>query len=345
MGGVDTIADPGIPSIMLSYEDCQTIRMDLDNGLNGTIEVDQSVPFDSDLDAGIICHEYGHGISIRLTGGPSTNACLGNGEQQGEGWSDFFGLVLTQQPGDQHDMSRGIGTYVLGQGTSGGGIRPAPYTSDMVVNPYTYDDIDQVSQPHGVGFVWCSMIWDMTWALDNHFGHEDDIYADSSDAGNIVAYNLVMEGLKLQNCNPGFVDARDAILLADTMLYSGQHSCIIWNAFARRGLGFGADQGNENNRSDGLESYDVPSSCSLLSYEDLFVNGPLLPPCGGDNLVIDGTLTQDSIYSARLSLESTAIVPAQIDATFRAGEQVELVDGFTVDSAATLQIYIEPCRD
>ncbi len=30
-------------------------------------------------------HEYGHGISNRLTGGPSQVSCLGNTEQMGEG--------------------------------------------------------------------------------------------------------------------------------------------------------------------------------------------------------------------------------------------------------------------
>ena len=44
---------------------------------------------DSDLDAGVIAHEYGHGISNRLTGGPATATCLGNAEQMGEGWSDW----------------------------------------------------------------------------------------------------------------------------------------------------------------------------------------------------------------------------------------------------------------
>ena len=46
---------------------------------------------DSDLDNGVIAHEYGHGISNRLTGGPTTVTCLNNAEQMGEGWSDWFG--------------------------------------------------------------------------------------------------------------------------------------------------------------------------------------------------------------------------------------------------------------
>ena len=39
---------------------------------------------DGDLDNGIIIHEYAHGISNRLTGGPSNSSCLGNAEQGGK---------------------------------------------------------------------------------------------------------------------------------------------------------------------------------------------------------------------------------------------------------------------
>ncbi|HMJ48200.1 MAG TPA: M36 family metallopeptidase, partial [Ferruginibacter sp.] len=51
---------------------------------------------DGDLDNGVILHEGSHGISNRLTGGPSTTSCLGNQEQMGEGWSDYIGLMATQ---------------------------------------------------------------------------------------------------------------------------------------------------------------------------------------------------------------------------------------------------------
>lgn len=38
-----------------------------------------------DLDAGIIIHEYTHGVSTRLTGGPANSGCLGWGEPGGLG--------------------------------------------------------------------------------------------------------------------------------------------------------------------------------------------------------------------------------------------------------------------
>ena len=43
---------------------------------------------DGDLEAGIVIHELSHGLSTRLTGGPSNSGCLGWGESggMGEGW-------------------------------------------------------------------------------------------------------------------------------------------------------------------------------------------------------------------------------------------------------------------
>jgi extracellular elastinolytic metalloproteinase len=48
--------------------------------------------------------------------------------------------------------------------------------------------------------------------------------------------------MKLQTCSPGFVDGRDGILKADTLLYDGKYSCIIWDAFRKRGLGYYASE-------------------------------------------------------------------------------------------------------
>ena len=60
-------------------------------------------------------------------------------------------------------------------------------------------------------------------------------------------------------CSPGFVDGRDAILLADELNYGGRHYCAIWDAFAGRGLGVDADQGSTSIYNDGIESFAVPN--------------------------------------------------------------------------------------
>ena len=226
---------------------------------------------DSDLDNGVIVHEYGHGISIRLTGGAGNSFCLQNDEQMGEGWSDYFALMFTIEPGDLGTDSRGIGNYLIGAPINGDGIRPYPYSTDLSINPQTYDHIKTVSVPHGVGSVWCTMLWEMTWGLIEQYGYDPDIY--QGNGGNNLALRLVTEALKLQPCSPGFVDGRDAILRADTLLNGGVNSCIIWNAFAKRGLGVSADQGSNFDEDDGTEAFDTPigTPANCLDNSDFFV--------------------------------------------------------------------------
>ncbi|MEO1434074.1 MAG: T9SS-dependent M36 family metallopeptidase [Bacteroidota bacterium] len=256
-----------IPSVMISQGDCATIRAELP-GVSVILQDPGSFELDGDFDNGIIAHEYGHGISIRMTGGPSAGGCLGNSEQMGEGWSDYFGLMMTIEPGDDGSDLRGIGTYVLGQPNNGTGIRPAPYSTDFAVNGFTYGDITntgQISQPHGVGFLWCTMLWDLTWDLIDIYGFDPDFY--NGTGGNNIAMQLVMDGIKLQGCSPGFIDGRDAILAADEANYGGIHQCVIWEAFARRGLGASASQGSENSRTDGSEAFDLPTPLSGVHVE------------------------------------------------------------------------------
>jgi extracellular elastinolytic metalloproteinase len=224
---------------------------------------------DGDFDNLVITHEYGHGVSNRLTGGGNNTGCLGNSEQMGEGWSDYLGAVLTIEPGDAGTDARAVGTYLFGQGVNGGGIRPFPYSTDLAVNPHTYNSIGSVSVPHGVGSVWAEMLWEVTWSLIDTYGYGADIYNFNGDialdAGNVMALALVMEGMKLQPCSPGFVDGRDAIFAADVAIYGGVNECLLWDAFAKRGLGVSASQGSSNSVNDGTEAFDTPSGVASFT--------------------------------------------------------------------------------
>ncbi|MCL4120526.1 UNVERIFIED_CONTAM: hypothetical protein GTU68_029054 [Idotea baltica] len=236
---------------------------------------------DGDFDNMIIAHEYGHGISHRLAGGPSSTGCLSNNEQAGEGWSDWFGLVMTIEPGDTRNDARGVGTFVLNQSTAGLGIRPARYTSSMTVNPYTYADVNNggvVSVPHGVGFIWCSIMWEITWNLIDQYGFDPDIY--NGTGGNNIAMQLAIDGLKLQPCNASFVEQRDAILQADQILTGGANACLLWNGFAKRGLGENAADGG-NGLGGETEDFNVPASACTTTggafYVKVFLEGAYEP--------------------------------------------------------------------
>lgn len=242
---------------------------------------------DGDFSSGIIIHEYGHGISNRLTGGPSDVFCLNNSEQMGEGWSDWLGLVLTANAGDSRTTVRGLGTYALGEPPdTGGGIRPAPYTTDFGTNGFTYGDTTGgLSVPHGIGFTWSTIIWEVYWDLVDEYGFNPNFYDDWSTGGNNLAIQLVMDGMKLQACSPGFVDGRDAILQADVNLTGGANECILWKAFARRGLGENADQGSSGSNGDNSEDFDFPVACDFLG-----ATPDTVSICAGDDAVYDITV-------------------------------------------------------
>ncbi len=240
-----------------------------EDGTNGRMQMYMwsGNPFqlDGSLDNGIVSHEYGHGISNRLAGGPNSAFCLTNSEQAGEGWSDFFSLVMTHEEGDTRTTGRGIGTYADNQSPFGVGIRTYRYTTDMNVNPHTYDDIKWESVPHGVGSVMCAMLWDIYWDLIDVYGYDPDFY--NGTGGNNIAMQLVIDGLKLQPCGAGFADVRDAIILADEINNGGSNYCLLWKAFARRGLGAGAIQGSPETVADGIESFDLPANIKGVGIE------------------------------------------------------------------------------
>ena len=129
-----------IPLFMVSDTDGEAIiEQLLSETVNATINgVTVGPMIDASLDNEIIAHEYGHGISNRLTGGGNNTGCLNNAEQMGEGWSDYLGLIITMKVGDQADDGRGMATYSAGQGPDGGGIRQHKYSRDMTENPLTY---------------------------------------------------------------------------------------------------------------------------------------------------------------------------------------------------------------
>jgi extracellular elastinolytic metalloproteinase len=260
---------------------------------------------DGDLDNGVISHEYGHGISNRLH---PTVSCLSNAEQMGEGWSDWQSLILTMKAGDTAAQGRGIGTYVLGQPTTGVGIRPAPYSTDPAVNNYTYANLPSMAVPHGVGFVWATMLWEMNWALIGAHGFEPNIYNTSSPAGNILAQKLVMAGMDLDPCSPGFVDGRNAILAADTALTGGANQCLIWGAFAKRGLGYSASQGSSSSTTDGTVAFDLPPACTFGG-----ATPPSINVCAGTPAVYTvnvGPAFATSPHSPPVTLAATGNPPA-----------------------------------
>ncbi|KAJ3151669.1 Fungalysin/Thermolysin Extracellular metalloproteinase 5, partial [Irineochytrium annulatum] len=248
---------------------------------------------DGDFEGGIIVHEYAHGISIRLTGGPSNSGCLGWGEAggMGEGWGDFFATILRMTPNSTREDVFSMGEYANG----GQGIRKYSYSTSKLVNPSTYAYVMKPAYwgVHAKGEVWAVILYEVYWNLVDAHGFNPDwhdtelaradrdprTYRDfatgqvrdraandlraaqqvakegwESWGGNVLALQLVVDGLKMQVCNPSFVDARNAILAADKALTGGANECLLYKGFAKRGLGVKA-------RANGFEDFSVPARC------------------------------------------------------------------------------------
>ncbi|MBS1743486.1 MAG: M36 family metallopeptidase [Bacteroidetes bacterium] len=235
---------------------------------------------DGDVDNGVIVHEFGHGISNRLTGGPSQSGCLSSAEQMGEGWSDYFCLMYTQDWANSNlntgfNSPRGIGTYVIGQSPTGSGIRNQKYCTNFAVNNQVYNTTIS-GESHNRGEIWCATLWDMTWNIINQVGTINPDIRNPTTDGNSIALRLVVEGMRLQPCNPGFIDGRDAIIQADQLLYNGVHECAIREAFRRRGMGAFASQGSAGSVSDQTPDYTAGGASFRFSQ-----NGTTQVPEGG----------------------------------------------------------------
>ncbi len=266
-----------IPSVFMNFTDGELLIAAMQNEtVNVTLQGPGPFLLDGSLDNMIVAHEYGHGISNRLTGGPSQAGCLTNETQMGEGWSDWFSLMITLQDNEDYAAGRGMVTYSAGQSVNGIGIRNAKYATDFSVNGFTYADTNnaaQVSQPHGIGFVWATMLYDLTEAYVVKYGFDSDLYYGTG--GNNKVMQLVLDGIKLQPCGPDFIDARDALLAADMATTGGEDQCMIWEVFANRGLGVNASGGSKFSRTDQVENFDMPletdptlQNCTSLSVDE-----------------------------------------------------------------------------
>lgn len=242
---------------------------------------------DGDLDAEVICHEYVHGMTVRLV----SKGSLMWGLQTlalNEGWSDFFAISLLGQPLDDVRGNYPAGAYIYYQRTNQFaanyyfGARRYPYSTDLSKNPLTLVDISTHANPHpgiprhplvgvtlsssptevhNAGEVWCMMLLECRARLIERYRAELDDLIEGYTTGNRTMMQLVVDGMRLAPKHPKFPEARDAILLADRVNHGGKHLDDLWAAFAKRGLGYGAitptDLNNTNNWPI-VESYVTP---------------------------------------------------------------------------------------
>lgn len=259
-GGADN--DAVILSAQDTYDTNNAVFSSPPDGQSGLMLMllwDQSTPRrDCTFEKDVVVHEYTHGLSNRLTGGPDNADCLDSGEAagMGEGWSDFFAIANSLKDEWTRETNVPIGAWVY---NNPNGLRSVPYTTNMEANPNTYATLNGLGEEHDIGETWTTILWEVLWNLVDKHGRnegpkptlENGIPTD----GNFLAQKIVMDGMALQPCSPNFVSARDAIVDADEALTGGDNACELWTAFAKRGLGDGAEYDPDNRKI----SFDIPS--------------------------------------------------------------------------------------
>ncbi|KAI8892769.1 Fungalysin metallopeptidase-domain-containing protein [Globomyces pollinis-pini] len=210
---------------------------------------------DGSLDNGIPVHEFVHGVSNRLTGGSAQGNCLQTTESggMGEGWSDTVAMYLERKATDTRATDVTMGSYAVNKPA---GIRSYPYSTSLTTNPLIFDSLNTLDEVHDIGEVWATLLNEVYWNLVDQYGFSSNWKDANQTKGNIIALRIVIGGMKLQPCNPSFIQARDAIIKADENIYQGANKCAIWKAFAKRGLGTDADDSSSYVTSDA-----VPAEC------------------------------------------------------------------------------------
>ncbi len=341
-GGVG--GDPVIADIQdgISVENARFLTTGID-GSDGRMEMflwPDAPPSgrDGGFDQEIVFHELTHGLSIRLHGSLSEPQSAG----LGEGWSDFYPISLLAQPTDDLvNYLYSIGGYSTYFGEPGFdtnyyfGIRRYPYVDDPMRSPVTFEDIDPVqyavdesipvnttfastvpNSVHNVGEVWCNMLLACRAELAISHGF----------AANEMMLVLATDGMKISPADPNFIQARDAILLADQVNYGGQNQCALWRGFARRGLGFSAIAPQSPTVSNVIEAFDVPERPEF-EYPDGVPTRSVLPVAAptmtvflrdtcGDPISPGSALLQFNLNGGGfVPIPLTEVMPTQYEAT------------------------------
>jgi extracellular elastinolytic metalloproteinase len=162
----------------------------------------ESTPYrDAAFEAGVIIHEFTHGLSTRLTGGPANSNCLNALEAggMGEGWGDFMATAIRLKPTDTRATNYPMGAWV---DDNPKGIRSVLFSTSLTTNPNTYLTLNTKNEVHDIGETWTTMLYEVLWNLIDKYGKNDgaqpifDAKGVPTD-GKYLTMKLVMDGMAL----------------------------------------------------------------------------------------------------------------------------------------------------
>jgi len=350
-----TVQDPSSDDNagMTTYSEGNSPEMDL--GIFSGPEPDR----DSALDATIIIHEYAHAMNQRLH---EQNLDESQSRGMNEGWADFFALSLLASSSDNPNATYPKAAYSSLNlwGTSYdenyyAGIRRYPYSTDLTKNPLTFKDIDpdQASVHFGIpinpvligfpawevhmqGEVWCSMLWEARALL---------IAKHGATAGNNLMMQLVIDAMEVDPPNPNFIQARNAILLADAAMTGGANVKELWAAFAKRGLGVNATSPSSTTTVGVEENFDSLDDLLVTPSSGATIKGPV----GGPFSPISRTFTLNNDGNASLSWRLHVDPPLQatiVGGIISAGGQQTVTVQLNLAAAGSLPegVYLPEVR-
>jgi extracellular elastinolytic metalloproteinase len=272
------------------------------------------------FDAGVIFHEFTHGVTTRLVGGRVNAHALDAAQSSGmgEGWGDYFACTIT-------------GTTVVGAWLTGnpGGIRRNAYDSRF---PGRFNQLGTAgyTEAHEIGEIWGATLMEM-----------------NRNIGADLGVQLVVDALKKSPSNPSFLDMRGAILAAlDDQRAAGLSSAEqydaalwgIWQAFAKFGMGPAA-RSNGATLSGIVADTTVPAG---LVAPPVPVAGPI-PANGGapDVTSVLSIRTPGRVSRLAVAVELTELPPGdlQVRLVTPVGRTATLHDGAATPPANLLKVY------
>jgi hypothetical protein len=203
MGGSDNGVH--IPAVMISQADGAQLRTLASPNANMHKLAVQPLQIDASIDADVVFHEYGHGLTWRMIGGmdgPLAGAI-------GEGGGDTLAMFMN---GDDR-----IGEY---SSSSPLGIRRAPYDG----YPLKYGDVTG-AEVHDDGEVYAAIMW----RLMGLFKDKEQLFS------------YWVDGMNYTPSAPAYEDMRNGMLQSIANSTGNSTHCgLVWKAFAEFGVGAGA---------------------------------------------------------------------------------------------------------
>ncbi|WP_044797445.1 M36 family metallopeptidase [Bacillus cereus] len=205
------------------------------------------------FDADVVFHEYTHGVTNRLVGGPMDHSSLDWPQSggMGEAWSDYFALTIQNFSSETEKVVTGSWVF-----NNSEGIRDFKY-DDHFPDHFGKLGTGRYNEVHNIGEIWCATLMYLNRRMVEKFG---------KDKGYNLTWRIVIDSLKLSRSNPSFLDVRDDIFKALSHLRAADKlsendfkiaKYCAWQAFCKFGMGPNA-RSNGATLSGIVADFEIP---------------------------------------------------------------------------------------